>query len=319
MGSSMRDPYTVLGVSKTASADEIKKTYRRLAKKFHPDYNKSDPKAKEKFAEVNSAYEIVGDEKQRAAFDRGEIDAGGKPRATGFEGFGAGGRAGAGQGFENFEFHFGGGQGRANRSGVDPSDMFADLFGGLGGMRGGSARQPRRGEDVAAAVSISFEDAVNGTRARVSLPTGKSLDVDIPAGIEDGRQIRLRGQGQAGPSGGAAGDAIVTVNVAPHPLFKVEGRNLRIELPVTLYEAVLGGPVQVPTLGNTVELKVPPKSNSGRTLRLRGKGLPGKSGEAAGDLLVTLRIVLPEGGNDDLAELMRRWRDERPYDPRKEL
>jgi DnaJ-class molecular chaperone len=314
----MRDPYTVLGLAKTAPAEEVKKTFRKLAKKYHPDYNRNDPKAKEKFAELNSAYEIIGDEKRRAAFDRGEIDAAGKPR--GFEGLGArpgGGRAPGSGPFDNFEFNFGGGAARgAKAGGFDPSDIFADLFGGGGASR---AKTEQPGEDVTAIVTVTLAEAVAGTRARVALPTGKSLDVDLPAGLEDGKQIRLKGQGRASARG-AAGDALVSIKIAPHPYFKVDGRDLRLDLPVTLYEAVLGGKVEAPTLQGTVELTIPPRSNSGRTLRLRGKGLPARAGgEAAGDLLVALKIVLPDEEQPDLADLMRKWRESKAYDPRKSL
>lgn len=311
----MRDPYDVLGVAKSASSDEVKKAYRKLAKRYHPDHNKEDPRAKEKFAEVNSAYEVVGDAKQRAAYDRGEIDSSGKPRAYGFEGFNAGDQGGRG-GFEHFEFNAGGGRG-GRGGGFDPSDIFADLFGsGLGGC--GRQREPQRGQDVTGTVTVSLADAVKGAKARVLLPTGKSLDVDVPAGIEDGKQIRLKGQGRAGQGG--AGDAIVTVRVTPHPLFKTEGRDLRLDLPVTLYEAVLGDRVEVPTLDGAVSVTVPAGSSSGRTLRLRGKGLPPKkTGESAGDLLVTLKIVLPDGEDPALRDLMREWQENGPYDPRKSI
>ena len=296
----MRDPYLVLGVNKSADVAEIKKAFRKLAKKYHPDQSK-EPKAKEKFAEVSAAYEIIGDEKKRAAFDRGEIDAEGKPRFHGFEGFGAGGpgfgrrtQAGGGPGFEHFEFNFGGGRPGAR---IDPSDILSDLFGGMAGGRRGGARgagaPPPRGEDVAASVTVGLAEAVKGATARVTLPSGRTLDVTVPAGIEDGKQIRLKRQGQPSPSGGEPGDAIVTVRIAKHPFFRVEGRDLRLDLPVALYEAVLGAKVNVPTLDGAVELAVPPGSNGGRTLRLRGKGLPNPQGPA-GDLLVTLRIVLPE-------------------------
>jgi DnaJ-class molecular chaperone len=327
LGSFMRDPYAVLGVGKTASADEVKKAYRKLAKKYHPDQNKNDPKAQEKFAEISSAYEIVGDDKKRAQFDRGEIDAEGKPR--GFEGFGAGPaggfrRGGAQQGgFEHFEFDLGGGGpfgragaggGAGKAGGFDPGDFF-DLF----GARGGRTRAPQRGQDIAETVTISLVDAARGTSARVALATGKTLDVAIPAGIEDGKQIRLKGQGQPGQGGGPAGDAMVTVKVARHPFFRVEGRDIRLDLPLTLYEAVLGGNVEVPTLSGKVEMAVPAGSNGGRTMRLRGKGLPASDGKPAGDLLVTLRIVLPDGANPDLEDLMRQWKADKPYDPRKEM
>ncbi|MBY6241768.1 DnaJ C-terminal domain-containing protein [Methylosinus sp. Sm6] len=312
----MRDPYDVLGVAKTATASEIKKAFRHLAKKYHPDQNKNDPKAKEKFAEANSAYEILGDEKKKAQFDRGEIDAEGKPR---FEGFGAGpggfprGQRGPG-GAENYEFHFGGGgPGAAGQgAGFDPSDIFADLF-GAGGRRG---RAPRRGEDIALQVTVSLPEAVKGGHTRVLMPNGRTLEVAIPAGLEDGKQIRLRGQGHAAPPGGEPGDAIVTVKVAAHPLFMVSGRDLKLDLPITFYEAVLGAKVAAPTLGGKVELTVPAGSNGGRVLRLRGKGLPAGDGKAAGDLYVTLKIVLPDA-DPELEAFAQKWRGGKPYDPRK--
>ncbi|VTZ50947.1 Chaperone DnaJ domain protein [Methylocella tundrae] len=319
----MRDPYTVLGVAKTASAAEIKSAFRKLAKKFHPDQSK-EPKAKEKFAEIGSAYEILGDEKKRGAFDRGEIDAEGKPRHPGFEGFAAGGpgagrRAHAGPGFEGFEFNFGGGRPGAGPGGFEAGDIFSELFGAAGrrGGRGAAAPQPR-GEDIQASVTVSLGEAVKGGAARVTLATGRTLEVTIPAGIEDGKQIRLKRQGHQSPSGGEPGDAIVTVKIARHPFFRVEGRDLRLDLPVTLYEAVLGGKVNAPTLDGAVELAIPAGSNGGRTLRLRGKGLPNPHG-AAGDLLVTLRIVLPDESDPELTNLMRKWESGKPYNPRSDL
>ncbi len=319
----MRDPYVVLGVPKTADAAEIKKAYRKLAKKYHPDQS-TEAKAKDKFAEVSSAYEILGDEKKRGAFDRGEIDAEGKPRFQGFEGFGAGGPGGSGfsrqapgGGTEHFEFNFGGGRGGGG--GFDASDLFADLFGNAARRGGGAqARAPQKGADAAATVTIGLAEAAKGTTARVALPTGRTLDVSVPAGMEDGKQIRLKGQGYASPLGGEAGDAMVTVQIAKHPFFKVDGRDLRLDLPVALYEAVLGAKVNVPTLDGAVELAVPANSSGGRTLRLRGKGLPNAQG-GAGDLYVTLRIVLPETADPELTALMRKWETEKRYDPRKDL
>lgn len=317
----MRDPYEILGLAKTASAAEVKAAYRRLAKKFHPDQSK-EPKAKDKFAEIGAAYEIVGDEKKRGAFDRGEIDAEGKPRSQGFEGFAnAGGRSRAGRGaesgFQNFDFDVGGGgfNRGANGAGIDP-DILAELF---GAQAGGRARGPQRGEDVAVIATVPLALAAAGGSARVTLPTGKTLDVAIPVGVEEGKQIRLRGQGQAGARNGPAGDALVTVRYAPHPLFKVEGRDLRLDLPITLYEAVLGGKVRAPTLAGEVELAIPQGASSGRILRLRGKGLPAAGESRQGDLLATLRIVLPPDGDAELSELMRRRRDDKPYDPRESL
>jgi len=311
----MRDPYQVLGLAKGASAAEIKSTYRRLAKKFHPDQSK-EAKAKDKFAEINSAYEIIGDEKKRAAFDRGEIDAEGKPRAPsfeGFEGFGGarrGSRAGAGGDSHHFSFDFGGEPG--GRGGFDP-DILSELFGGRGTAR---ARAPAKGEDVAVSAMVPLAMAISGGSARVALPSGKTLDVAIPAGVEEGQQIRLRGQGQPGSGKSPAGDALVTIRYAPHPLFKVEGRDLRLDLPITLYEAVLGAKVRAPTLAGEVEIAIPAGASSGRTLRLRGKGLPPTASSAQGDLMATLRIALPTPVDAELAEMMRRWKEAHPYDPR---
>jgi len=317
----MRDPYEVLGIAKSASHADIKKSYRQLAKKYHPDHNKNDPKAASRLAEINAAYEIVGDEDKKAKFDRGEIGADGKPRFAGFEGFGAGpggfggfSKGGAGPGGSRFDFNFG-------AQGFDAADILSDLFGGAarrgpGGAGGGA---PRRGGDVVATARVSLETAVRGGSARVVLPSGRTLDVSIPPGVEDGKQIRLRGQGQAGPVGAEPGDALITVKIAPHPHFRVEGRDLRLDLPVTLYEAALGAKVSTPTLSGTVELAVPPGSNGGRVLRLRGKGLPAADGKPAGDLYVALKVMLPEAPDSEFEALMKKWRDGKPYDPRKGL
>lgn len=318
----MRDPYQILGVAKDASHGDVKKAFRKLAKQHHPDQHPNDPKAKDRFSEVNGAYEILGDEKKRAQFDRGEIDAEGKPRHPGFEGFsrgGPGGGPGAGGfrrsagGADHFDFNFGGG------AGFDASDLFSDLFAGSRGPRGGGRQMREPGADIALETQVSLETAIHGGKARVLMPNGRTLEVAIPAGIEEGKQIRLRGQGQPSPTGGPAGDAMVTVRFEKHGLFRIEGRDLRLDLPISLYEAVLGAKVESPTLGGKVELTLPPQSNSGRTLRLRGKGLPAAGDKPAGDLLVTLRIVLPEGADADLEELMRRWRTDKPYDPRVDL
>jgi DnaJ-class molecular chaperone len=316
----MRDPYEILGLAKTASAAEVKSAYRRLAKKFHPDQSK-EPKAKDKFAEIGAAYEIVGDEKKRESFDRGEIDAEGKPRHQGFDGFaGAGRRArsgrGDGSGSQRFDFDFGGEPGRGGAgAGIDP-DILAELF---GAQAGGRSRAPQRGEDVVATATVPLAMAAAGGSARVTLPTGKTLDVAIPVGVEEGKQIRLRGQGQPGLRNGPAGDALVAIRYASHPLFRVEGRDLRLDLPITLYEAVLGGKVRTPTLDGEVELAIPQSASSGRVLRLRGKGLPAAGEGRHGDLLATLRIVLPAESDPELLGLMRRLRDEKPYDPREAM
>jgi DnaJ-class molecular chaperone len=308
----MRDPYDVLGVSKTASAAEIKSAFRKLAKKYHPDQSK-EPRAKERFAEVGSAYEILGDDKKRKAFDRGEIDAEGKPRAPQFEGFGFGRQPGGGPGeFRNFSFDFGGGGFSPESGSIDP-DILSELF---GAGRGRTRSQPTRGEDIAVSVAVPLATIAHGGSIRVALPTGRTLDVAVPVGIEEGKSVRLRGQGQPGHRSGPPGDVIVNIRYAPHPLFKVEGRDLRLDLPITLYEAVLGARVRAPTLSGEVEVSVAPGANGGRVLRLRGKGLPAGAEQAAGDLLATLRIVLPNEPDAELTALMRKMRDQKPYQPR---
>ena len=325
----MRDPYEVLGVSKSASPEDIKKAYRKLAKKLHPDANKKDPKAANRFAELNGAYEIVGDDDKRKAFDRGEIDAEGKPRFQGFEGFG--GRPGAGPfgGREgNFEsFTWGpdgfrrtttrGGRGAAGGAGSF-EDILSNMFGARTRGSGPSFEAEDigsaiRGQDVTATATITLNEAVHGGTRRLELPNGKEIEFKIPPGIADGKQVRLKGQGMPAPHGGPPGDVLITVSIAPHPLFKVDGQNLRLELAIALYEAVLGAKVRAPTLDGAVELAIPANTSSGRTFRLKGKGLPGTT---PGDLFVTVRIILPDGKDADLEELMTRWRETKPYDPR---
>ena len=323
----MRDPYEVLGVPRSAGQEEIKKAYRRLAKKLHPDTNKNDAKAAAKFAELNAAYEILGDEEKRKAFDRGEIDAEGKPRFHGFEGFGASPGGARGAHFETFTWGpegFRRSTGGGGFGGID--EILREAF---GTFAGGARRRARtqfgpedfgvsaRGQDVTAEITITLADAAKGTTQRVRLPTGKEVDVKIPPGLADGQQIRLKGQGFPGIGAGAAGDALITVHIAPHPFFKPEGADLRVEVPITLYEAVLGGKVRVPTLDGAIELAVPPGTSSGRTFRVRGKGLPSKGGH--GDLYATVRIVLPTIKDPELEALMRKWRDSMPYDPRKDM
>jgi DnaJ-class molecular chaperone len=315
----MRDPYEVLGVKKTASEAEIKSAFRKLAKKHHPDQNKTDPKAKERFAEVNAAYEIVGDKQKRRQYDAGEIGADGKPRfqgfpgGGGFEGFGFGrGAAPGGGGARTFRWSTGGG------AGGDPlsaDDILGEIFGG-GFGRGATRERPRqqgiRGEDVAATATATLEQLVRGEKVRVELPTRRTLDVAIPAGTRSGQTIRLRGQGKPGVLGGAAGDALITVEIAPHPVFRIDGDNLRRDVNITLDEAVLGGKVRVATLDGPVTLTIPPKTTGAGALRLKGKGMPRADG-TRGDLLVSPRIVLPERGDGELDALARKWRAEKRH------
>jgi len=320
----MRDPYEVLGVQRSANAAEIKSAFRKLAKKHHPDANKNDPKAAARFAEVNTANEILGDEDKRKQFDRGEIDAEGKPR---FQGFPGGGRAGAGRA-GGFEYSFRPGEGGAGGGSFE--DILSSMFGGAAaaGARGGGGRGGARtfefdgpfggpDLDLSVTMTVSLEESVNGGEKRVRLPTGKELNVRIPKGVTSGQQIRLKGQGESA-AGHPPGDVLITLTIAPHPLFKVDGDHLRLDLPITLYEAVLGGKVRVPTLDGVVELSVPKNTSSGRTFRLKGKGMPKGQG-SSGDLFVTVRIALPDGADAELEALMQKWRTQHPYNPRSDI
>jgi DnaJ-class molecular chaperone len=311
----MRNPYDVLGVARSASEAEIKKAFRKLAKTYHPDSNQNDPKAKDKFAEVNSAYEILGDAEKRGQFDRGEIDAEGKPRFQGFEGF-TGGRGGArpedfaGFGFGGGGNPFGGRRSARGFTGDAGEDIFSSLFGeafrsaGAEGMRQGRAR-PQKGEDVSATLTVTLEEIGEEAKKRLRLSTGREVDVVIPKGVTDGQVIRLRGLGQGAP-GIDPGDVLLTIKIAPHERFTAEGSNLRLRLPIEIEEAILGGSVRIPTLTGTVSMNIPPLTDSGRTFRLRGKGLPTKAGH--GDLLVTVEIRLPQTVDEELMEYARKRR-----------
>jgi len=305
----MRDPYSVLGVSKDASQKDIKSAYRRLAKKLHPDTNQGNEKVAEKFKEVSAANNIIGDEKQRARFDRGEIGADGQDKAPfGFGGGGGGGRRqSAGQGGSDF---FGGGG----------EDIFSEIFGnfrrgGSGGARGRPV--PEKGRDKTFAIDVTFIEAVLGGTRRLTLGAGgRTLDVKIPAGITDGKQIRLKGQGDVGVAGGAKGDILINVRVKTHEIFVRDGDNISVELPISLPEAVLGAKVPVPTVDGTVNLKIPAGSNTGSTLRLRGKGIPKAGGDTRGDQFVKLKVVLPEKQDEKLQDWVSKWSEDYQYDAR---
>jgi DnaJ-class molecular chaperone len=310
----MRDPYQVLGVAKTASEAEIKKAFRNLAKKHHPDTHPGDETAKKRFQEISAAYDIVGDKDKRAKFDGGEIDANGNPRgfdprAGGFRGNPFGG----GQENADREFHFSwNDQGGGNEQGFSAEDIFAEFMGGRG--RGGRANRPARGEDFAVAITASFAESVVGGTRRIVLTNGEQIDVKIPLGLKDGQQIRVKGRGGAGRNGGPSGDVLIQVTVASHPYLTRDGNDLRMDLPVTLKEAVLGAKVPVPTLGGTVNLSSPASSNSGAVLRLKGKGVPAHGGEAVGDLYVRLVVALPDRPDAELKSFAEHWQSD--FDPR---
>jgi DnaJ-class molecular chaperone len=301
------DLYSVLGVSKTASAADITKAYRKLAKKLHPDLNPGDKAAEEKFKKITAAYDIIGDEEKRGRYDRGEIDASGQetPQQRYYREY-AGGAEGARYrstaGFEDI-----GGF----------SDLFGDLFGERGGARGGARRFSMRGQDAQYRLEVPFLDAVNGTKTRITLPDGGTLDVTIPPGVTDGQVLRLKGKGGLGLGEGEPGDALIEVGVAPHPVFKREGDDIVVEVPITFDEAVLGGKVEVPTIGGRVSVTVPPGSNTGQTLRLKGRGIKSKSG--TGDQLVKLSVMLPERIDEELKGFAETWRESHRYDPRRKL
>ena len=313
------DPYKTLGVAKGATPDQIQKAYRKLAKKHHPDLNPGNKPAEERFKAISAANELLSDPEKRARFDRGEIDASGQERPE-----------------QHFYRNYAEGQ-QGRRYG--PRNMGANMAANMGGMGGGGLgedelgdiinemfRGNRRGgagvrmggHDMRYALGVDFLDAVNGVTRRLGLPDGKGLDVKVPPGIESGHTLRLKGQGAPGVNGGPAGDALIEIEVAPHPFFRREGNDIHVDLPVSLHEAVLGAKVEVPTPSGRVSMNIPRHSDSGRRLRLRGKGVAAHGGHPVGDLYVELRIAIgpPDAALEDF---LRNWNPGQEFDPRKAM
>ena len=318
----MADPYSTLGVARDASEKDIKSAYRKLAKELHPDRNKDNPRAAEKFNEATQAYDLLSDKDKRARFDRGEIDADGNP-ANPFAGMGGGGYQGGGfggaRGGQQGGFRAQDFEGFGNDA--DIGDIFEGLFGGgrrsagagFGGARRPPPPPPRKGADIMYRLRVPFVDAATRADQRITLSDGKTIDLKLPAGVEDGTQMRLKGKGEQGPGG--AGDGIVKIEVVSHSLYRRDGYDVRFDLPITLDEAVNGGKVRVPTVDGAVMMTIKPGTDGGSVLRLKGKGFTRKDG-TRGDQLVTLEIQLPQ----DLAELAKRlegWKD--TSDPRSNL
>lgn len=301
-----KDPYKTLGVDKNASQDEIQKAYRKLAKQLHPDLNPGDKQAEERFKQVSAAYGLLGDEEKRARYDRGEIDETGAERPQhqfyrDFADTGARHQYSSTSGFGDFE---------------DVSDLFGDLFGR--GARGRTRTARRRGGDIRYHLRVDFLDAAKGAKRRITMPDGADLDLTIPAGVRDGQVLRLKGKGMPGSNGGEAGDALIEIEVAAHRLFRRQGDDIHLDLPIGIDEAVLGGKVDVPTISGKVAMKLPKGASSGQTLRLKGKGIQAP-GRPPGDQLVHLKIVLPASIDSELEDFMKTWREKHRYDPRGDL
>ncbi|MBB4347282.1 MULTISPECIES: DnaJ C-terminal domain-containing protein [Rhizobiaceae] len=306
-----QNPYEILGVKQDASQKDIQSAFRKLAKKYHPDLNPGDQKAEDIFKEISAANEILGDEEKRARFDRGEIDINGVERAP----------------FQQHREYAGanGGEAFFDEGGFSQFGGFEDIFesfmsrrGGQTGSQFGGGQFRSKGADVHYTMEVPFLDAINGTTAPVSFGTGSSLDVKIPAGTRDGQVLRLRGKGGKGAPKGQDGDALIEIKIKPHPFFKRDGDDIRVEIPITIREAVLGGKIKVPTPGGYLNVTLKPNTNTGTTLRLKGKGAPKPSG-GYGDLLATVKIVLSEKPDPDLAALMENLPEKPNEDPRKHL
>jgi DnaJ-class molecular chaperone len=304
------DPYSVLGVQRSASADDINKAYKKLAKKWHPDLNPGDKAAEETFKQVSAANEILSDLEKRGRYDRGEIDASGQERPQ-----------------QHYYREYAGGEDGAryrSSAGFEDIGAFSDLFGDVfsrraGGARGGgSARFSRRGSDAQYRLEIDFLEAVTGAKKRITLPDGGTLDVTLPAGVDDSQVLRLKGKGMPGTGGAEPGDALVEISVRPHPVFKREGSDILVEVPIAFDEAVLGGKVEVPTITGRVFATVPPGANTGQTLRLKGRGIKTRGG-SHGDQLVKLTVVMPDLVDAELKSFAEEWRQKHRYDPRRKL
>lgn len=302
----MADPYKTLGVAKTATDEEIRKAYRKLAKEYHPDLNPSNKSAEARFKEISAANAILGDPEKRRAYDAGEIDETGAPQAErryyrdyADAGADAGARYARPEDFEGFG---------------DIGDIFGDfLHRGRAQGRGGGAQFQARGQDLRYTLPVDFLDAVNGAKKRVTMPDGRTLDINIPAGVEEGQTLRLKGQGSPGFGGGPAGDALIDVQVQPHPAFRRDGNDIRSVVPITLHEALSGGSVRVATATGLLSVRVPKHSSSGRILRLRGKGVQRR---AKGDHLVELQVAMPPHPDADLESFVAEWEKQHPYNPR---
>jgi DnaJ-class molecular chaperone len=299
----MKDPYEILGVADTASPEEIRKAYLRLAKKLHPDLNPGSKHSEERFKEVSAAYNLLSDADKRQRFDRGEIDASGaeRPPERFYKDFAEG--AAEGHPYENHS-------GYADFA--ETNDIFAELF-----KRRARETRRARGHDLHYQLSIDFLDAVNGATKLLTLPHGGNLHVTVPAGIQEGQVLRLRGKGAPSPGEGEAGDALVEISINPHRFFTRQGDDIHVDLPVTLAEAVLGAEISVPTPRGPVLLKVPKGSNTGNVLRLKGRGVPRGGGH--GDEFVKLKVMLPPGSNPELETFLSNWTPEKSYDPRREM
>ncbi len=299
------DPYAALGLTKSATADEIKKAYRKIVRTSHPDINPDDPAAEARFKAAAQAYDLLKDPETRARFDRGEIDASGaeRPERTFYRDFAEqpSNPYRAGPHFEEF---------------TDPSDLFAEMLRRRGAGGGAGHGFAARGADRHYALAVPFLDAANGATTRITLMDGDTVDVKIPSGADDGTTLRLRGKGDPGFGGGPPGDALVTLTVRPHPHFRREGDDILLTLPITLDEAILGARVEAPTIAGPVSLTIPKGASSGQVLRLRGRGVKPAGGAGRGDQKVELRIVLPPRIDAELAEFIAAWKSRNPYDPR---